>query len=202
VLGLIIIKIYQHKAAGRKTRLDIQNYGCNGNLLWLLLLLLLYCYYYYYVHRWAWWRARSACCWTTVGGRAGVCVTAPELRRWCLQSASTFHHPTRTLRNSPKRVSSITCTAYMQPIAADVLMFCGLSVVSLSIIIINRAKMDQSRWDVDLWGQRNQKILDGGPEPLSRSGTVGVCTQNPWGHSQSMGCCYWCTLWVKKNKTP
>ena len=23
----------QHKAAGRKTRLDIQNYGCNGNLL-------------------------------------------------------------------------------------------------------------------------------------------------------------------------
>jgi len=24
---------HQHKAAGRKTRLDIQNYGCNGNLL-------------------------------------------------------------------------------------------------------------------------------------------------------------------------
>ena len=23
---------HQHKAAGRKTRLDIQNYGCNGNL--------------------------------------------------------------------------------------------------------------------------------------------------------------------------
>ena len=26
-------KAQQHKAAGRKTRLDIQNYGCNGNLL-------------------------------------------------------------------------------------------------------------------------------------------------------------------------
>jgi len=26
-------KVHQHKAAGRKTRLDIQNYGCNGNLL-------------------------------------------------------------------------------------------------------------------------------------------------------------------------
>ena len=26
-------KAHQHKAAGRKTRLDIQNYGCNGNLL-------------------------------------------------------------------------------------------------------------------------------------------------------------------------
>jgi len=24
---------HQHKAAGRKTRLDIQNYDCNGNLL-------------------------------------------------------------------------------------------------------------------------------------------------------------------------
>jgi len=24
---------HQHKAAGRKTKLDIQNYGCNGNLL-------------------------------------------------------------------------------------------------------------------------------------------------------------------------
>ena len=24
---------HQHKAAGRKTRLGIQNYGCNGNLL-------------------------------------------------------------------------------------------------------------------------------------------------------------------------
>jgi len=26
-------KAHQHKAAGRKTRLDIQNYGCNGNSL-------------------------------------------------------------------------------------------------------------------------------------------------------------------------
>ena len=26
-------KAHRHKAAGRKTRLDIQNYGCNGNLL-------------------------------------------------------------------------------------------------------------------------------------------------------------------------
>ena len=26
-------KANQHKAAGRKTRLDIQNYGCNSNLL-------------------------------------------------------------------------------------------------------------------------------------------------------------------------
>ena len=30
---LFIFKAHQHKAAGRKTRLDIQNYGCNGNLL-------------------------------------------------------------------------------------------------------------------------------------------------------------------------
>jgi len=28
-----IFKAQEHKAAGRKTRLDIQNYGCNGNLL-------------------------------------------------------------------------------------------------------------------------------------------------------------------------
>ena len=27
------IIVHQHKAASRKTRLDIQNYGCNGNLL-------------------------------------------------------------------------------------------------------------------------------------------------------------------------
>ena len=33
VINIIIIFIaHQHKAAGRKTRLDIQNYGCNGNL--------------------------------------------------------------------------------------------------------------------------------------------------------------------------
>jgi len=30
---IIIILAHQHKAAGKKTRLDIQNYGCNGNLL-------------------------------------------------------------------------------------------------------------------------------------------------------------------------
>jgi len=30
---IIIFYAHQHKAAGRKTRLDIQNYGCNGNLL-------------------------------------------------------------------------------------------------------------------------------------------------------------------------
>ena len=29
----IFFKAHQHKAAGRKTRLDIQNYGCNGSLL-------------------------------------------------------------------------------------------------------------------------------------------------------------------------
>jgi len=28
-----IFKAHQHKAAGRKTSLHIQNYGCNGNLL-------------------------------------------------------------------------------------------------------------------------------------------------------------------------
>jgi len=33
LLLLIFFKAHQHKAAGRKTRLDIQNYGCNGNLL-------------------------------------------------------------------------------------------------------------------------------------------------------------------------
>jgi len=38
---IIIIRAHQHKAAGRKTRLDIQNYGYNGNLL---------CYYYYYYY--------------------------------------------------------------------------------------------------------------------------------------------------------
>jgi len=35
-LLLLLISLFlahQHKAAGRKTRLDIQNYGCNGNLL-------------------------------------------------------------------------------------------------------------------------------------------------------------------------
>jgi len=30
---IIIILAHQHKAAGRKTRLNIQNYGCNGNSL-------------------------------------------------------------------------------------------------------------------------------------------------------------------------
>ena len=29
----LFFNAHQHKAAGRKTRLDIQNYGCNGNLL-------------------------------------------------------------------------------------------------------------------------------------------------------------------------
>jgi len=33
IIIIIIIIAHQHKAAGRKTRLDIQNYGCNGNLL-------------------------------------------------------------------------------------------------------------------------------------------------------------------------
>ena len=32
-LLLLFFLAHQHKAAGRKTRLDIQNYGCNGNLL-------------------------------------------------------------------------------------------------------------------------------------------------------------------------
>ena len=30
---LLFFKAHQHQAAGRKTRLDIQNYVCNGNLL-------------------------------------------------------------------------------------------------------------------------------------------------------------------------
>ena len=33
LLCIIIFLAHQHKAAGRQTRLDIQNYGCNGNLL-------------------------------------------------------------------------------------------------------------------------------------------------------------------------
>jgi len=33
VIIIIIFLAHQHKAAGRKTRLDIQNYGCNSNLL-------------------------------------------------------------------------------------------------------------------------------------------------------------------------
>jgi len=33
IIITILIKAHQHKATGRKTRLDMQNYGCNGNLL-------------------------------------------------------------------------------------------------------------------------------------------------------------------------
>jgi len=33
IIIIIIFKAHQHEAAGRETRLDIQNYGCNGNLL-------------------------------------------------------------------------------------------------------------------------------------------------------------------------
>ena len=33
IISGIIFLAHQHKATGRKTRLDIQNYGCNGNLL-------------------------------------------------------------------------------------------------------------------------------------------------------------------------
>ena len=33
VVVVVILLAHQQKAAGRKTRLDIQNYGCNGNLL-------------------------------------------------------------------------------------------------------------------------------------------------------------------------
>ena len=33
IIIFYIFTAHQHKAAGRKTRLDIQNYGCNGNLL-------------------------------------------------------------------------------------------------------------------------------------------------------------------------
>jgi len=33
LLLLLLFLAHQHKAAGRKTRLDIQNYGCKGNLL-------------------------------------------------------------------------------------------------------------------------------------------------------------------------
>jgi len=33
LLLLLLFKTHHHKATGRKTRLDVQNYGCNGNLL-------------------------------------------------------------------------------------------------------------------------------------------------------------------------
>jgi len=33
LLLLLFFLAHQHKATGRKTRLDIQNYGCSGNLL-------------------------------------------------------------------------------------------------------------------------------------------------------------------------
>jgi len=33
ILNVLFFKAHQHKAAGRKTRLDIQNYGCNVLLL-------------------------------------------------------------------------------------------------------------------------------------------------------------------------
>ena len=33
IIIIIIFKEHQQKAAGRKTKLDIQNYGCNDNLL-------------------------------------------------------------------------------------------------------------------------------------------------------------------------
>ena len=42
IIIIIIIYAHQLKATGRKTRLDIQNYGCNGNLL---------CYYHGVVER-------------------------------------------------------------------------------------------------------------------------------------------------------
>jgi len=32
-VNCLYLSTHQHKAAGRKTMLDIQNYGCNGNLL-------------------------------------------------------------------------------------------------------------------------------------------------------------------------
>jgi len=47
IIIIIIFKAHQHEAAGRKTRLDIQNYGCNSNLLCyhgiVLLLFLHFC---------------------------------------------------------------------------------------------------------------------------------------------------------------
>jgi len=51
VLLLLFFKAHQHKAAGRKTWLDIQNYGCNGNLLCYHGVVernCISCYYYYY----------------------------------------------------------------------------------------------------------------------------------------------------------
>ena len=33
IIIVVIFLAHRHKAAGRKTTLDIQNYGCNGNLL-------------------------------------------------------------------------------------------------------------------------------------------------------------------------
>jgi len=33
IIIIIIIIAHQHKAVGMKTRIDIQNYRCNGNLL-------------------------------------------------------------------------------------------------------------------------------------------------------------------------
>ena len=33
IIIIIIFKAHQHKAAGGKTRLDLQNYGCNGSFL-------------------------------------------------------------------------------------------------------------------------------------------------------------------------
>jgi len=33
IIIIVIFLAHQHKAAGRKTRLNIQNYGCNGSLL-------------------------------------------------------------------------------------------------------------------------------------------------------------------------
>jgi len=53
LLLLLFFKAHQHKAAGRKIRLDIQNYGCNGNLLCYHGVVernRISCYYYYYYY--------------------------------------------------------------------------------------------------------------------------------------------------------
>jgi len=48
IIIIIIFKAHHHKAAGRKTRLDIQNYGCNSYLIYYHSVIIIIINEYYY----------------------------------------------------------------------------------------------------------------------------------------------------------
>ena len=100
---ITIFKAHQHKAAGRKTRPDIQNYGCNGNLLCyygvvernrisslLLLFLLLVS------HR-IFWRGCLASLRLLRRGHCPLPLCPPYLRHWRVgMLRAKFHYTDRT----------------------------------------------------------------------------------------------------------